>query len=130
QGELDRELEFLPNDEEIEERRRARLGLTRPELAVLLSHAKIRLTASLIHTDIPDDPFCAKELELYFPRLLQRRYKRFAYSHRLRREIVAMMISSSMINRMGPYFPFRAQEETGAGVAHLARAYAIVREVF
>jgi glutamate dehydrogenase len=130
EGELDRALEFLPADEELEERRRAGLGLTRPELAVLLSHAKIQLTASLIRTDIPDDPFCAKELELYFPRLLQRRYKPFMYSHRLRREIVAMMISGSMINRMGPYFPFRAQEETGADGAQVARAYAIVREIF
>ncbi|HEU4619233.1 MAG TPA: NAD-glutamate dehydrogenase [Gammaproteobacteria bacterium] len=130
QGHLDRDLEFLPSDEELEERRRAGLGLTRPELAVVLSYAKIALTGSLIKTDIPDDPFLAKELELYFPRTLQRRYKAFMYSHRLRREIVSMLISSSMINRMGPYFPFRAQDETGAGVAQVARAYAVVREVF
>jgi glutamate dehydrogenase len=129
-GELDRALDFLPSEDELEERRRAGVGLTLPELAVILSHAKIELRGALIDTDIPDDPFCAKELELYFPKRLERRFKPLMYSHRLHREIVAMMISSSMINRMGPYFPFRAQEETGADIAQVARAYAIVREVF
>jgi glutamate dehydrogenase len=35
-----------------------------------------------------------------------------------------------MINRMGPFFVLRAEEETGASVAQVARAYAVVREVF
>ncbi len=129
-GELDRGLEFLPTDEQLEERRRAGRGLTRPELAVIMSHAKLELTGSLVETDIPDDPFSARELELYFPARLKARLRPFMSSHRLHREIVAMMISSSMINRMGPYFPFRAQEETGADIAQVARAYSIVREVF
>ncbi|MEM9056682.1 MAG: NAD-glutamate dehydrogenase domain-containing protein, partial [Pseudomonadota bacterium] len=42
-GELDRALEFLPDDEELEERARRKLGLTRPELAVVLSYSKISL---------------------------------------------------------------------------------------
>lgn len=41
-----------------------------------------------------------------------------------------MLISSSMINRMGPFFVLRAQEDTGAGVSQVARAYAIVRGLF
>jgi glutamate dehydrogenase len=41
-----------------------------------------------------------------------------------------MHIGGSMINRMGPFFVFRTEEEMGANVAHVARAYAIAREIF
>ena len=42
-GELDRAVEFLPDDMEIAERRRRSQPLTRPELAVLLAYAKLSL---------------------------------------------------------------------------------------
>src|SRR5262249_14609381 len=104
--------------------------LTRPELAIILSYSKIELHGSLVETDIPEDPFLAGDLDLYFPRELAERFKPQIQTHRLRREIIAMLIGGSMINRMGPFFVLRAEEETGAGVAQVARAYAIVREVF
>jgi len=50
--------------------------------------------------------------------------------HRLRREIIATAITNSLINRMGPVFPVRAQDDTGADPAAIARAYSIAREVF
>ncbi len=130
QGLLDRALEFLPTEAQIEERRAAGRGLTRPELAIILSYSKIELHGSLLQTDIPEDPFLAAELELYFPRQLSERFKPLIRKHRLRREIITMLVGGSMINRMGPFFVLRAAEETGANVAQVARAYAIVREVF
>src|SRR5690606_33441273 len=84
QGQLDRRLEYLPSDEQLEERQKAGVGLTRPELAIVLSYSKIQLTASLIDSDIPDDAYCLQELELYFPKLLQQRFKTQIRSHRLR----------------------------------------------
>lgn len=130
QGVLDRALEFLPSEDVIEQRRKDGIGFTRPELAVILSYAKIQLSTSLRGTGIPDDPYCAAELETYFPKQLSRRFKTLIHGHRLHREIVAMLISSSIINRMGPFFMLRAQEDTGASVDQVARAYAIVRELF
>jgi len=130
EGHLDRALEFLPSDETLEERRKAGIGLTRPELAVVLAYSKIQLTASLVASDIPEDPYFAAELERYFPERLSRRFKVEIAQHRLRREIVSMLLSSSIINRMGPFFVLRAQEEVGASVAQIARAYSIAREVF
>jgi glutamate dehydrogenase len=130
QGLLDRALEYLPTEEQIEERRAAGRGLTRPELAVILSYSKIELHGSLLQTDIPEDPYLAAELELYFPRELTQRFRPQIRQHRLRREIITMLVGGSMINRMGPFFVLRAEEETGANVAQVARAYAIVREVF
>jgi glutamate dehydrogenase len=130
EGQLDRALECLPTEAQIEERRAAGRGLTRPELAVILSYSKIELAGSLLQTDIPDDPFLAAELDLYFPPQLTDRFKAQINQHRLRREIITMLVGGSMINRMGPFFVLRAEEETGANVAQVARAYAIVREVF
>jgi glutamate dehydrogenase len=129
QGLLDRALELLPPEDEIERRRAAGLGLTRPELAVILSYSKIELVGSLVHTDIPEDPYLGAELERYFPRQLRTPIGGLIRQHRLAREIIAMLIGGSMVNRMGPFFVLRAEEETGATVAQVARAYAIVREV-
>jgi glutamate dehydrogenase len=130
QGLLDRGVERLPGDDQIEERRTANLGLTRPELAVVLSYSKIQLTAGLIDSDIPEDRFVAAELLSYFPSRISRRFPDLLDRHPLGREIIAMRIASSMVNRMGPFFVLRVAEETGATVSQIARAYAIAREVF
>ncbi len=129
-GLLDRELENLPTEDDINERRKTGSGLTRPELAVIMSYAKIELSNSLIDTDIPEDPYLSAELEAYFPARLRRRFAAEILSHRLRREIIAMRIASSMIDRMGASFAIRAEEDTGSTTAQVARAYAIAREIF
>jgi len=129
-GDLNRSLEFLPSDEEIADRRKAGEGLTRPELAVTLSYGKIWLYKALVHSDVPEDPYLSDELTRYFPAPVQRRFAARLKRHRLRREIIATSITNSLINRMGPVFPVRAQEDTGAPPAAIARAYSIAREVF
>jgi glutamate dehydrogenase len=129
-GDLNRALEFLPSDEEIAERRKAGEGLTRPELAILLSYGKIWLYKALIHSNVPEDPYLSGELIRYFPGPVQRRFASRLKRHRLRREIIATAITNSLINRMGPVFPVRAQDDTGADPAAIARAYTTAREVF
>jgi glutamate dehydrogenase len=84
----------------------------------------------LLASTVPEDPYLATELAAYFPRKLGRRCKRFMHRHKLAREIIALQIASSIVNRMGPFFVLRAREEAGANVTQVARAYAIVREVF
>ncbi|HEX4153296.1 MAG TPA: NAD-glutamate dehydrogenase [Steroidobacteraceae bacterium] len=129
-GDLNRALEFLPSEEEIAERRKAGEGLTRPELAIVLSYGKIWLYKALIHSNVPEDPYLSGELIRYFPGPVQRRFGARLKRHRLRREIIATAITNSLINRMGPVFPVRAQDDTGASSAAIARAYTIAREVF
>src|SRR5262249_30937731 len=127
---LNRTIEFLPSDDELAERRKAGLGLTRPELAIMLSYSKIWLNHLLVRSDVPEDPFLSAELVRYFPEPLRKRFARAIAGHRLRREIIATATTNSLINRMGPMFMLRAQEETGAGAAEIARAYTAVREIF
>ncbi len=129
-GDLNRSLEFLPTDEEIAERRKAGEGLTRPELAINLSYGKIWLYRALILSNVPEDPYLSTELARYFPAPVQKRFAVRLKKHRLRREIIATAITNSLINRMGPVFPVRAQDDTGADPAAIARAYSIAREVF
>ena len=129
-GYLDRAIEFLPADDEFLERRKQRLGLTRPELAVVLAYSKIWLSNHLLDSDLPDDAYFASEVQRYFPSPMRKRYAREIPRHRLKREIVATATTNSLVNRMGPVFVTRAQEDTGADPAVIARAYTIAREVF
>jgi glutamate dehydrogenase len=129
-GDLNRSLEYLPTEEEIAERRKAGEGLTRPELSVTLSYGKIWLYRALIQSNVPEDPYLSTELARYFPAQIQKRFAPRLKRHRLRREIIATAITNSLINRMGPVFPVRAQDDTGADPAAIARAYSIAREVF
>jgi len=125
---LDRALEGLPSEEEIETRYAAGEGLTRPELAVIISYAKIHLFNELLNSDVPEDAALASELIQYFPSRLQKRFAEDIPQHPLKREIISTMISNSIINRMGPTFVLRAEEETGRTTAEIARAYTVARE--
>jgi glutamate dehydrogenase len=129
-GVLDRALEFLPNAEDIEERRRAGRGLVRPELAMVLSYAKIALNNQLIQSDVPEDPYLSQELNRYFPTRLATRYGKQLGQHRLKREIIVTATTNSIVNRMGPTFVHRTQTDTGTDAATVARAYSIARESF
>ena len=129
-GLLNRGIEFLPDEEEFAERRKQRLGLTRPELAVVLAYSKIWLSNHLLDSDLPDDRYFASEVQRYFPAPLRKRHAREITRHRLKREIVATQTTNSLVNRMGPVFVTRAQEDTAATPADIARAYTIAREVF
>ena len=129
-GRLDRQLEFLPDDEELGERRSDGKGLTAPELAILLSYSKITTYKDLLKSDCPEDPYLSRELERYFPTPLRERFREQIHEHRLHRQITATHATNSLVNRCGPSFVFRIGEETGAEAPDIARAYTAAREVF
>ncbi|OLQ88425.1 NAD-glutamate dehydrogenase [Vibrio panuliri] len=129
-GHLDRALEYIPDDETLLEREKQGVGLTRPELAVLVAYGKMVLKEELVHEDIANDAFHAKLLAEYFPTELRRNYLAQMENHPLRREIIATMLANQMVNEMGCNFVTRLQEETGASVVDIANAYAASREIF
>jgi glutamate dehydrogenase len=129
-GRLNRKIEFLPFDEEIAERKSARLGLVSPELAVLLAYSKIELFDAVLASDVPEDPYIRTALSRYFPVPLRERYAEQIESHPLKREIIATYVVNSMINRVGSTFVSQLQEETGAAAADIVRAYLAARQVF
>ncbi len=127
-GQLDRQIEFLPTNAEIDERKRRNQGLTRPELAVVLAYSKLVAFPQLLESDVPEDPYLSKELVRYFPEPLQAKYAKAMENHRLKREIIATAVTNSTINRMGAMFLMRMQEDTGRSLGEIARAYTITRE--
>ncbi|HET6395777.1 MAG TPA: NAD-glutamate dehydrogenase domain-containing protein [Pseudoxanthomonas sp.] len=128
QGLLDRQIESLPSDAELAARKARGQGMTRPELAVLLSYAKLVAFQQLLDSDIPEDPYLSKELQRYFPEPLQKKYAARMERHRLKREIIATAVTNATINRMGATFLLRMQEDTGRTPAEVAKAYTISRE--
>ena len=129
EGLLDRQIEFLPSESELAERKARRQGMTRPELSVLLSYSKIKLFQQLLDSDVPEDPHLSQELVRYFPEPLQKPYAEHMQRHRLKREIIATVVTNSMVNRMDATFVLRMQEDTGQSPAAIAKAYSAVREI-
>jgi glutamate dehydrogenase len=129
-GELDRAVEFLPDDMELAERRRRAQALTRPELSVLLAYAKLSLNHELLASDVPDDRYLGRELARYFPKLVADRFPDAIEHHRLRREIIVTQLANSIINRGGPSFMVRIADQTGASPARIAAAFAAVRDSY
>ncbi|HEX6144579.1 MAG TPA: NAD-glutamate dehydrogenase [Geminicoccaceae bacterium] len=129
-GRLNRQLELLPDDEELAERRQAGLGLTRPEIAVLVAYAKNALFADLLEGEVADEDYLLQDLIKYFPRPLRKRFREPIEQHRLRREIIATLLANSMVNRGLGEFVGEAVEQTGRPVGAIARAYVAARDSF
>jgi glutamate dehydrogenase len=129
-GELDRAVEFLPDEMTLAERRKRNVPLTRPELAVLLAYAKLSLYSELLDCAVPDDPYLGRELNRYFPKEMTERFPEALQAHRLRREIIATQLTNSMINRGGATLIVRIADQTGASSAAIAAAFAAVRNSY
>jgi len=127
---LNRAVEFLPDDETLTERHLAKKGLTRPEVAILMSYAKNWLYDEILASDVPDDPYLEVDLLQYFPTPLRDKYRKDIGQHRLRREIIATRLTNSLINRVGDTFVSEFMEKTGKPAPEIVRAYAIAREVY
>jgi glutamate dehydrogenase len=129
-GLLDRALEALPSDTELQERARVGRGLTRPELAVLLSYAKIALQQDILESRVPDQPQLEGWLMGYFPPALRGRFADAIRNHSLRREIIALGLANAVVNRGGPAMAVRLAAEPGRTTAEVALACVAAREVF
>ena len=97
---------------------------------MLLAYAKIDLNDEILVSDLPDDPLLEGELLRYFPTALQETYEPAIRAHRLRREIAALQVVNSLINRCGPTFVRTVGARTGAPAAAIARAFAVVRDAW
>jgi len=126
---LNRELEFLPSERALAERKAANLGLTSPEIAVLLSYSKIFLKEEILRSGLPEVPYFRQFLQTAFPQKLQR-YRTHFMHHRLRREIISTELSNDFTTLMGAVFIYEMQQETDVTVPEVLHAYAIALEIF
>lgn len=115
---LDRSLEGLANDEEMDERKAVGKGLVRPEVCVFIAYSKMLLKETLLSSyDEFDLELMERELLGYFPEVLRKSYRNEIRKHHLSREIFVNSIVNNMVNRLGAAFPFRLMDETGGSVA-------------
>ncbi len=127
---LRRGQDAVPGEKEIAERRSAGKGLTNPELALLLAHTKIAAAEEVLASGLADDPYLRRELTGYFPAPLRASQSGRMGSHPLRQEIITTSVVNEMVDMSGITFAFRLNEETGASVPDITRAWLVAREVF
>ncbi|KZF03964.1 NAD-glutamate dehydrogenase [Rhodococcus sp. EPR-157] len=125
---LDRELETLPTAREFEQLVARGEGLTSPQLATLLAHAKTDLSDALASAQVLDDPHLVDRLDNYFPTGL--RDNSNIAQHPLRSEILSTTLVNEIFAVGGLTFCFRLREDTGATDEDVLRAYLVANEVF
>jgi glutamate dehydrogenase len=128
-GELDRDVEFLPATDAMSERRSNGEGMTRPELSILLAYAKRVVFADLLKSDLVDSDYLVQDLQRYFPDRIVDRFGHLLEEHPLRREIIAMLAANDVVNSQGITFVSRMETETGATASDVVRAFRIARDV-
>ncbi|WP_066779015.1 NAD-glutamate dehydrogenase [Sphingomonas sp. CCH5-D11] len=129
-GRLDRRVEGLAGNEDLLRRAAEGKGLTRPELAVLLSTAKLALQDAIEAAGLGADPLLQPDLRAAFPREMQERFGNAIDHHQLRGEIVATKLANRIVNRIGILNPFELAEEEGAALGDVAAMFVVVERLF
>ncbi|MEM6857022.1 MAG: NAD-glutamate dehydrogenase domain-containing protein [Pseudomonadota bacterium] len=129
-GALDRHTEGLADAETFTRRAAEGAGLTRPELAVLLSSAKLVLQDAIEASDLPDSPQLEDSLLSLFPTPMQERFAPVIREHQLRRELLATDLANRIVNRLGLVHTFELAEEEGVSLSEVAAAFVVVERLF
>ncbi len=127
---LDREQEYLPSDEAISERRAQGLGLTRPELALLVSASKSHLKQVLRSDELAAVAGLQHWVARSFPSQLVAEFGDVIVDHPLYSSILATQLANDMVNKLGPNVLYRQRNATGATALEVAQYYAVVTEIF
>ncbi|WP_312138700.1 NAD-glutamate dehydrogenase [Brevundimonas sp.] len=128
-GKLNRAVEYLPDDARIAEMKLQGTALTRPELAVLTAYSKLELFDEIVASAAPDDAFFEDMLVHYFPAPLAK-FEEDMKGHRLRRDIIATVLSNEIVNMAGATFPDRLRAAAECDTAAMVTAFETARQVF
>ncbi|UTW11259.1 NAD-glutamate dehydrogenase [Marinobacterium rhizophilum] len=128
-GRLNRKLEYLPSDEQLDELARNGQGLTRPEIAVLLSYSKLWLCDQLIEDGIGEDAWLARELHNYFPPAIQQRFGDALAQHPLHAQLTATHSTNLICNRMGSTLVSYLQGEAHCSALDALRAWVVAHQL-
>jgi len=128
-GRLDRKVEGLASSEELLRRVQEGRGLTRPELAVLLSISKIVLKDSTEPLRLADDRLLEPQLFDAFPKPMRKAHAEAIRAHRLRHEIIGTKASNRLVNRLGPSVALDLTEEEGASLGQVIAAFLVAERL-
>ncbi len=127
---LIRDLEFLPNAEQLEERTAKQQYLTRPEISTVTSYMKMYLKQVLVKADYIDDAYLEEYLHGAFPASLAKKYQAEIAKHPLRKELVATQLANFVVNLVGPSFIYRMVDSTGASANDVVKAAVMAKDIF
>jgi glutamate dehydrogenase len=100
EGALSRKLEQLPGDPELQRRKAAGVGLSAPELAVVIANVKNRYKRLLAALPLTELAWARTVLQPYFPAQLVA--SRDPLEHPLANAILATVLANESVNRCGP----------------------------
>lgn len=130
EGLLNREFENIQSEKDLMILYNSKGSLTRPELCILVSYAKIWLKNKILQSIIPDNKYFEKFLIGYFPSIMQEKFKQEIINHPLKREIITNYIANTIINRMGITFLFSLMEKASFNFNDIIYSYFIVRDSY
>jgi glutamate dehydrogenase len=129
-GKLNRAVEGLASNEELLRRAQQNLGLTRPELAVLLSTSQDAAAGGdrgrQLHRRSDARGRAARRL----PAAAAERAQASAPRPSLKKEIIATKVANRFVNRLGIIAPFSLTEEEGASFNQAAAAFLAAERLF
>jgi glutamate dehydrogenase len=128
-GRLDRKVEGLESSEELIRRTQENRGLTRPELAVVLSISKLVLQDAAEELQLAEDKLVGPQLFDAFPRAMRKSHANAIRAHRLRNEIIATKVANRLVNRLGPGVAFDLTEEEGASLQQVIAAFLVAERL-
>jgi len=128
-GRLDRKVEGLASSEELLRRIQENRGLTRPELAVVLSISKLVLQDAAEELRLSEDPLVEPELFDAFPKPMRKAHAESIRAHRLRNEIIGTKVANRLVNRLGPGIAFDMTEEEGASLKQVVAAFLVAERL-
>ncbi|MFB6345541.1 MAG: NAD-glutamate dehydrogenase domain-containing protein [bacterium] len=120
---LDRSVESLPDEQELQDRQRANESMTRPELAVLLSYTKMDLYNKTRQQSWPESTVIEPFLRRYFPPKVIQDHSSALDNHRLRKEIALTSLVNYCVDGAGCIFFHRLEEELGVSLIRLTKSY-------
>lgn len=120
---VDLKADCLPDKEDYKIRLANKSGLYRPELALLVSHAKLGAFATLCEVALESEPFLAPYLEGYFPSSVVERFRPHVHSHPLKRELIAAQAANLVVETMGATFVPRFCEEQNSSPSDVILAF-------
>ncbi|MBA2657004.1 MAG: NAD-glutamate dehydrogenase [Tatlockia sp.] len=130
QGLIDPGIDFIPDNKKMLERKAAGIGLTRPELAVLIAYTKIGINKNILTTNLPEEPLLMQIEKTAFPKSICKKYCIGMDNHPLRRDIVATQLSNRIVNEMGITYVYRLQKEMGASIEEIIRAHTLASCIY
>ena len=128
-GRIDRKVEGLESSEDLLRRGQENRGLTRPELAVVLSMSKLALQDAAEDLKLADDRIVERELYEAFPKPMRKPHEAAIRAHRLRHEILATRVANRLVNRLGPSAALDLTEEEGASLAQVIAAFLVAERL-